>query len=182
MGMFNMFWMAIAAFLSAVVVASQSYPFAAVLFISLGPVVLSFTYFTNKAQANSNRQATLDASFAGRVTSIVTCRPAIRACDSSTWIQETSAKLMKDLQKAHRLNFYSSQLLTVIFSVCTQIFALFILLPLGYLTLQGFSPIGDFITMMMTIVSQIRGDHLFVTEIAFSHICLLFKECFTTNH
>lgn len=152
-GTFNYFWMCVAGFASAVYVAFDSYPFGAILFISLGPVVLSFTYFTDKAQLESNRQSALDAVFAGRLTSIVQCRPAIRACDASTWIQETSTELMKDVKKAHRSNFFSSSFVRVMFSVFTNIFSLFILIPLGYLTIEGYQPVGDFITIMMVITT-----------------------------
>jgi len=159
-GIFSHFWCSLSMFLSSVVVAVTAFPFAAILFISLGPVVLSFSYFSDKASKSSSLQSTFDATIANRVSSIVECRPAIRACNSATWIQEDVADMLKDAEKIHHATFYDSNLLSVMFSFYMQVFGLFIFLPLGIMVIEGISQLGDFVTVFTT-VATLQGTIMF---------------------
>jgi len=96
---------------------------------------------------------TIDASFASRVGSIVMCRPAIRACDSSTWIQDTSTDLMKKIKNSHQSNIFCSSLLRVMFGVYTNAVTLLIIFPLGFMIIRGYQTIGDFMAINIAIAS-----------------------------
>jgi hypothetical protein len=65
------------------------------------PVVLSIDYFTRRATTASMKVAVADAKMAGKIGSVVECRPAIRSCNAGSWIERDLQPVLEDTHYAH---------------------------------------------------------------------------------
>lgn len=148
-------------FIVAIVISILSYPFAAVIFISLVPVVLSLRFLDNSQTNAAFGMVNADAAFSGKIVNIVECRSAIRTCNAGNWVESTSQELLKRTKLAHLKNYSVTALVMNLFTACTSLFGLFILIPLGLQVLNGSMEFAEFIVINGALVS--RGGGLLVS-------------------
>lgn len=151
----------ITAFIGAVVLSILYYPFAAVIFISLIPVVLSLRSLDNAQTKAAFDNVNADAAFGGKIVNIVECRSAIRTCNAGNWVESTSQELLKQTKLAHLKNFSITLLVANLFMASTSLFGLFILIPLGLQVINGSMDFTQFIVIYGALVS--RGEGLLVS-------------------
>ena len=152
---------AITTFIAAVVISILYYPFAAVIFISLVPVVLSLRSLENAQTKAACDMVDTDAAFSGKIVNIVECRSAIRTCNAGNWVESTSQEMLKETKLTHLKNFSVTLLVSNLFMASTQLFGLFILIPLGLMVLNGITDFTQFMIIYGVLVS--RGGGLLVS-------------------
>ena len=139
--------------ITSVVLSGLMYRFAAVLFISLVPIVLSIDYFTNASVRASIHAAQADGQLAGKIGSLVECRPSIRTCDAGSWIQSDIDPLLAHTKSAHSQSFLRSGLVVSVFYLYMSGYSLMIFVPLGTLILGGVIGADVFVGLTVTMVS-----------------------------
>lgn len=147
--------------LITIVVSWRVYPFAAVLLISLIPIALSVDYFFREAALASSKSTQIDGKLAGAIGSTVECRPAIRACNSGSWIEQQLNPNFRDTELAHRKNFFRAGLIQNAFETYTASYVLLIFISLGLGVFSGELSVGKFFAFM-PIVMIMTGAIVFV--------------------
>jgi ABC-type transport system involved in cytochrome bd biosynthesis fused ATPase/permease subunit len=107
---FVTFFPQLVALISGMITVARAYAFAAILFVSLIPVIVSVDFFTKRATAASNKKGHNDGHFMGKVASAVECRRAIRAGNAGTWVEDDMEDLLSSTYETHRASFFSSTL------------------------------------------------------------------------
>lgn len=120
---------AISSLFAAIGAAAKVYPIAAVIFISVLPVVLSIDYVTIKGNEASFKKATADGIFASRIASIIECRPAIRTCDAGNWTKAGAEDLLKDVKHTHSQNIFLAIMVAAVTLLETCFLGILLLVP-----------------------------------------------------
>ena len=143
----------IVSLVSGATVATQSYPFALVIFISLVPIVAAADYFENKASKISIKSSVVDGKFMGKISSVITCRKAVRACDAGDWVSDYLQDVMDYVKKLHFRKFFDTGNVASFNTILMQLVMIIVTLPLGIQVLNGQAQIGDFMAVSGALVS-----------------------------
>merc|ERR1719410_780493 len=107
---FITFFPQLVALISGMLTVSSAYSFAAILFVSLIPIILSVDFFTERATKASDKKRQNDAHFMGKIASVAQCRKAIRAGNAGAWIEQDLEDLLSSSEETHRSAFFNSAL------------------------------------------------------------------------
>ena len=143
----------VAAIFASVVVAAIIYPFAAILLISLVPIMLSIDHFA-KATTRDTRVAQADIKLASKISSVVACRPAVRSCNAGSWVEENVLPLFTLTQSAHYHGFLKSGLIASALEGYVSVYSLFMFVPLGHMILHGTMPVDVYFGLLIPVVSN----------------------------
>ena len=130
-------------------------PFAAILFISMIPVLLSVEYFTSGATKAAHKRAVTDGIFMGKLASAVECRSAVRVCNASSWVEDDLSPLLSKLKADHRNGFFRSILVQNWTEAASAVYMLLILFPLGLQVVDGRMGLDVFNAISTPLVTMI---------------------------
>jgi len=154
---------------SGVILSASSVPFAAILFLSLIPVMISMDYFTLRSMRASFKKSLVDGLFMGKIASVVECRDAVRVCNASDWVEKDLSPLLTQTRIAHRTGFFRSKLVENSTEVLSAIYMVLIIAPLGVkvyqfkLSLQVYIELTAALTAMIAAITLIGMAQTAVT-------------------
>ncbi|KAL7549891.1 hypothetical protein ACHAWF_013141 [Thalassiosira exigua] len=152
---FITFFPQLVALISGMITVARAYSFAAILFVSLIPVIISVDYFTKRATTASSVRGQNDAYFMGKIASAVECRMAIRAGNAGAWVQEDLEDLLCSTRNTHRASFFSSALVENFTQTGAAFYTIVVLVPLGLEVVNDASKFPSFITVATALVRKI---------------------------
>lgn len=152
---FITFFPQLVALISGMITVARAYSFAAILFVSLIPVIISVDYFTKRATTASSVRGQNDAYFMGKIASAVECRRAIRAGNAGTWVQEDLEDLLCSTRNTHRASFFSSALVENFTQTGAAFYTIVVLVPLGLEVVNDASKFPSFITVATALAGLI---------------------------
>ncbi|KAL7550896.1 hypothetical protein ACHAWF_014100 [Thalassiosira exigua] len=167
---FVTFFPQLVALISGMITVARAYAFAAILFVSLIPVIVSVDFFTKRATAASNKKGHNDGNFMGKVASAVgrildisaqsqecsaftfsLVRRAIRAGNAGTWVEDDMEDLLSSTYETHRASFFSSTLVENFTQTGGSFYTVVVLIPLGIKVIQDPSTFPSFMTIVMAL-------------------------------